>query len=118
MRFELPAEVALAASMAARRVPGPVLPRLLTTNVCVYVGVRTVEACAKADPAVKATAEETPAIKATAPAIRGMNRPARIIRLSMKTTCMAREDIISFTSSFLFGGEDASLWFVRLERGK
>jgi hypothetical protein len=61
-----------------------------------------VEACATADPVEKAAAAETTAIRATAPAIRGMNRLARIIRLSMKTTCIAPENIIGFLSSFVF----------------
>jgi len=97
MRVESPAE-ALAELMAARREPGPALPRPVTTNVRVYAGVRVAEAWATAEPAGKATAAETPATKTAAPAIRGMNRPARIIRIFMKATCMARENIISPTS--------------------
>ena len=56
-------------------------------------------------PAGKATAAETPPTKTAAPAIRGMNRPARIVRIFMKATCMARENIISPTS-VIFGEED------------
>ena len=105
MRVEPFPEVALAEWMAARREPGPALPRLRTTNVRVYPGPRVAETWAVAEPAGKATAAETPPTKTAAPAIRGMNRPARIVRIFMKATCMARENIISPTS-VIFGEED------------
>ncbi len=102
MTVEPAAGAALAERMAARREPGPASFRLLTTSVCVDSGTLQVAAWAAAAPAVKATAAETPASKPAAPAIRGMHRTARIIRLFMKTICMARENIISITrTSFL-----------------
>jgi hypothetical protein len=60
-----------------------------------------------ADPAGKEMAAETPASKLTATAIRDMNRPARIMRIFMKTICRARENIIILTGipSFVLGGE-------------
>ena len=111
IRVDSPAGVALAERMAARREPGPELFRLLTVSVCVDIGAWRVKAWATAEPAGRATAAETPAIKLMAPTIRGMNRPVRIIRILMKTTCIARENIISPTSFFVF--RDAELQLKR-----
>jgi len=55
-----------------------------------YAKVRVAETSATADAAGKATAAETPATRQAVPAIRGMNRPDRIIRILMNATCMAR----------------------------
>jgi hypothetical protein len=62
-----------------------------------------------AGPAAKATAAETPATKLTTPTIRGMNRLARIIRLFMKTPCMAREYTITLFPSLRFCGLNPEL---------
>jgi hypothetical protein len=109
MRLELPAAVALAARMAARREPGPALPRLLTTNVCVGAEAWKVAAWAAEDPEAKAIAAEAPATRPTAPAIRSMNRLARMSRLFMKTTRVARGNIISPFPSRVSYGVDLQL---------
>jgi hypothetical protein len=114
MTVESPAGLALAERMAARREPGPASFRLLTTSVCVESGVALATCgcvdtgtpqpigAATAGPAPKVTAAETPASKAAAPAIRGMHRPARLIRLFMKTICMAWGNILFINrASFL-----------------
>jgi hypothetical protein len=90
MRVEFPAGRALAELMAARREPAPLSLRLVTVIVCEYAKVWVEEAWATADPAGKATAAEIPATRQAVPAIRGMNRPDRIIRTLMNATCMAR----------------------------
>src|SRR5580692_10893929 len=90
MRVEFPAGAALAELMAARREPAPVSLRLVTVIVREYAKVRVAETSATADAAGKATAAETPATRQAVHAIRGMNRPDRIIRILMNATCMAR----------------------------
>src|SRR3984885_5926687 len=94
IRDEPAAGTALAERMAARREPDPASFRLLTASVCVDSATLQVAAWATPDPAVKATAAETPASKPAAPAIRGTHRPARIIRLFMKTIRRVRENFI------------------------
>jgi hypothetical protein len=110
MTDEAPAGMRLAERMAARREPGPASFRLLTTNVFGGAGRRLaaglgaddgtlqLEGAAMAGPVVKATAAQTPASKPAAAAIGGANRPARIIRLFMKTIYMV-------LSSFLAAGD-------------
>jgi hypothetical protein len=77
----------------------------VTVIVCEYAEVWAAEAWATADSAGKATAAETPATKQAVHAIRGMNRPARIIRILINAICMARLNIIRPTS-VAFGAED------------
>jgi hypothetical protein len=105
IRVEFPAGAALADLMAARREPFPVLRRLVTVIVREYAKVWVAEAWATADPAGKATTAETPATRQAAPAMRGMKRPARIIRILMKAVSTARENIIT-PASVAFGAED------------
>jgi hypothetical protein len=75
--------------------------RLVTVIVLEYAKVWVAEAWATADPAGKETAAETPATRQAAPAMRGMKRPARIIRILMKAVSTARENIIDLLPSLL-----------------
>jgi hypothetical protein len=90
IRVDFPAGAALAELMAARREPALVSLRLVTVIVREYAKVRVAETWATADAVGKATATETPVTREAVLAIRGMNRPDRIIRILMNATFMAR----------------------------